>query len=115
MGTKLARTTKGKQVAIVTTSRRRKKMTIPITIAAPMGILAFKTFDFAMSDGITRGMRHLTGALTGYDPDASDKWSIDRTKEGLMPILLGAGIHKVANRLGVNRALASAGIPFFRI
>jgi len=34
---------------------------------------------------------------------------------GLMPLAVGVLVHKVAGRLGINRAIASTGIPFIRI
>ncbi|GAH98844.1 unnamed protein product [marine sediment metagenome] len=36
-------------------------------------------------------------------------------KHGLYPFLGGALLHKAANRLGVNRAIARSGIPWIRI
>jgi hypothetical protein len=34
---------------------------------------------------------------------------------GLFPVLMGFGVHKAADKLGFNRALKNAGIPFISL
>jgi hypothetical protein len=36
-------------------------------------------------------------------------------KYGTMPLLAGFAVHWLANKIGMNRAIARAGIPFVRI
>lgn len=50
----------------------------------------------------------------GYD-SWTGQFNFGAMKFGTLPIILGIVLHKVASRLGVNRALASAGVPIIRI
>lgn len=42
-------------------------------------------------------------------------WSSWRLKYGLYPALIGTAAHWIANRFGINRMIARAGIPLIRI
>jgi len=100
------------------TKKRRssKKFQLPLALVAPIGLLATKTVRQGDPEA---AMNHLTGALTGYRPDWKERgwkpWHFERLKEGSVPILLGAVVHKVATKVGINRALSSAGVPWIRI
>jgi hypothetical protein len=94
---------------------RAKKMTIPLAIVGgfvPMGsdlVSAYKV------GGIEAMLGHVSLCTTGYDP-ADGKWKpMFAAKYLYGPVLLGAFVHKAANRLGINRMLASAGVPLLRI
>ncbi len=50
--------------------------------------------------------------LTGYDIDQK-RWGFNALVKGWTPIILGVMLHKVANKLGINRAIK--GIPFVQI
>lgn len=96
--------------------RRKNGFTIPLAVMAPIGVVGAT----AISTGSLKdGANYITGALTGYRPDWKEKgWSpfhAERLKSGAFPILLGIFAHKVAGKLGVNRMLASSGVPFIRI
>ena len=53
--------------------------------------------------------------LTGYQID-SGKFNFSLTRRGLVPILLGFGVHKVVGgMLGINRMLGRMRIPLIRI
>lgn len=95
-------------------SRRRNKMTLPLAVLAPAGYIGMNTVSNFQKIGATGAMAVLTNQLTGYDPRTND-WKFSNLKYGLMPLMVGALAHKVAGRLGVNRMLASAGVPYFRI
>lgn len=99
--------------------RSRAKFTLPLSIVAPVGVLGVKTVDMASSHGIVEGSNYLTGALTGYRPDWKAKgWKpfhFERVKDGILPIMIGVMVHKLAGMAGVNRALGRAGVPIFRI
>jgi len=56
----------------------------------------------------------LQTALLGHNPD-NNTWAWGNAKIGLLPLAAGVGIHKLAGKFGVNRALARAGIPFVNI
>lgn len=99
-------------------SRRRSKMTLPLSLIAPVGVLGVKTVQVGINNPV-EGMNYLTGALTGYRPDWKEKgWKpfhAERLKSGAMPIVLGMIVHKVAGAVGVNRALGRAKVPWLRI
>jgi hypothetical protein len=52
--------------------------------------------------------------FTGYNPQGG-MWDYRYLKSGLFPVIGGLMIHKLASKLGVNRAMSNAGIPFIRI
>ena len=45
----------------------------------------------------------------------NNKWDTQGFSHGLYPIAAGFGVHWLASKLGVNRAIAKAHIPFIRI
>jgi hypothetical protein len=70
----------------------------------------FRTGGLAsLGDGVSR-------RLTGFGTEGSGGlWEPKYLSQGLLPILGGAVIHKIANRFGVNRAIKSAGLGFISI
>jgi len=72
----------------------------------------------SISDFQQYGLKGATTMISrryiGFDPQSgifkpSLMWG------GTFPLVLGLIVHKVAGMMGVNRALANAGIPFLRI
>ena len=104
----------------VTGRRRVGKMTIPIAIVAGL-IPTFMegkrywdaTYPASIGNKAANFGKGITAALTGYDVD-SKSWSLGRAV-GVPPLLGGVVAHLVANKLGINRMLAKARIPFIRI
>jgi len=96
-------------------TRKKKGFTIPVAIVAPMGMVAAKTTKISIYDGIENGMNHLSQVMTGFDLKDGIDFEWTRMKQGLFPIALGYLAHKVASKFGLNRALASAGVPWIRI
>ena len=94
--------------------RRSNSFTIPLAVAAPVAYLGIETVQNFTKIGATASMAVLVNQMTGYDPRTKD-WKIDRLKYGFLPIVMGVLAHKVAGKLGVNRALGRAGLPFIRI
>lgn len=91
---------------------RRQKMTIPVSVVA-----GFAPGMVAMYRGYQEGgapRLGYTAALvyTGYDMELK-RWWPPAMMRGTVPIMLGTIIHKLANRLGVNRAMRN--IPFIRL
>jgi hypothetical protein len=90
----------------------KAKMTIPIAVVAgfiptAVGIWNRRSSGQAIAD-------YLQQSFTGITPGTS-QFSFANLKTGLMPIAAGFGVHMVASKLGINRAIARAGIPFIRI
>lgn len=94
--------------------RRSRSFTIPVAMVAGLAPLGNSVVTGIRNDGLTGMAKETTFALTGYDYYAHN-WQPSFMWNGTYPILLGWGIHKVAQVLGINRALGAAGIPFIRI
>lgn len=93
--------------------RRGNSFKIPLAVVAGFGPLASNLY--AVSSGGPQRMLWMgTQAITGYDTDTGVWWAPNMMK-GTIPILLGIAVHKIAGRLGINRAIGAAGIPLIRI
>lgn len=93
-------------------TRRSKSMTMPLAVVAGFAPLVVGTMNTA--GGLEAKTWYMTQALTGYDTRQGQWWAPNLLK-GAVPIMAGFAAHKVASKLGINRALAAARIPFVRI
>ena len=93
---------------------RKNRFTIPLTVAAPLGYTGYNAYLYARNQSVPDALDKVSKWYTGYSLETG-KWSMANLSFGLFPLLLGMFAHKVANRLGVNRALSSAGIPIIRV
>ncbi len=90
---------------------RRPGFTLPLAVVGgfmPLGVGLWNRRASATDMG-----NYAISSLTGYMPGQG--WNAGYMKNGAGPIVLGILAHKVAGKLGVNRALAKAGVPFLRI
>jgi hypothetical protein len=94
-------------------SRRAKKMTFPVAVIAGLIPGVAGTME-AAKGGWKAGGTYACSAYTGYNPILGT-FSIGNMSQGLKPLAIGVVIHKVAGWLGINKAIAGAGIPFIRI
>lgn len=105
----------GRRGAFRRVGRRSKQMSIPLAVVGgfvPMGADVLSAFRIG---GVEAALGHVSLCTTGYDP-SDGKWKPMFAVQKLYgPLLLGAVVHKVANKLGINRALAGAGIPLLRV
>ena len=93
-------------------SHKKPGMTIPLAVVAG---LAVPTITMINSAGDWQNkLNGMFAWLTGYNPNTGH-WNVTPMRYGAMPIALGFIAHKIAGKLGVNRAIAAAGIPFVRI
>lgn len=95
--------------------RRRPQMTMPLAIVAgfvPPGRIIFA--ESRGGRGIEGGAIAASRIFLGYDSTTA-RWDFSQLQYGFGPILMGFGIHKLAQMVGINRALAAARIPFIRI
>lgn len=95
-------------------SRRRAKTVLPLAVVGGLAAGVAEPLQYAASGRFTDGMRQLSKNYSGYDP-IGKYWSVKDLKAGLIPLMIGVMIHKVAGKMGVNRAIARSGIPFVRI
>lgn len=91
---------------------RRTKLTIPLAVIAgfvPVGVGVWnrRSSGQAIADYLQQG-------FTGITP-GTGSFSFSNLRMGLMPVVAGFAVHMIASRLGINRAIARAGVPFIRI
>lgn len=85
------------------------KMTIPLALAAPLGVAGIRVGKDLASGEYANAVQDVTGF------DASGKFHWPELVKTYGPVVAGLVMHKAANKFGVNRALANAGIPLIRI
>lgn len=95
-------------------TRRSRSFTFPVAIYAGISAPAVKLWE-ARGGGVSGISREAGRIFTGYD-FWSGTWDAGNMFYGLLPVIGGLVVHKlVGGTLGLNRTLASAGIPFIRI
>ncbi len=97
-------------------ARRRSKAGVTIPLAVIGGFvptLAFAADGYRVG-GFENAARRIAQRLTGIDSTAN-VFIAKELMAGWGPILAGFLVHKAAGRLGINRAIARAGIPLVRI
>jgi hypothetical protein len=103
-----------RSIFVRSVGRRAKKTTIPLAVVAgffPLGVDLVNSYKV---DGIPAVMSHLSLCTTGYD--GVNKWNpMYALQKFYAPVLAGIVVHKLAGKFGVNRMLASAGIPLLRV
>jgi len=95
--------------------RRKARATLPLAVVA--GFIPPARIILGESQGgrgIEGGAVAASRIFLGYDSN-SGQWDFQQLQYGFGPILMGFAIHKVAQMVGINRALAGARIPFIRI
>ena len=92
----------------------RPGFTFSTAVVAGFAPMVVDVIHGYQTGGFSSASNDLLANLTGYDA-RSKSWSFGTLMRGLGPVVLGVLVHKGANKLGVNRAIARAGIPFFRI
>ena len=100
-----------------TRARARHKsagMTLPTAVLAGFVPLAVAAMDGYKYNGWTGVGKRVSLGLTGFNTE-DKKWYHGEMVKIVVPIVAGIGIHKLAGKLGINRALAQAGVPFIRI
>lgn len=93
---------------------RRAGFTLPVAVLAGFTPLAYEVLGGYRAGGIANAGSRALIMTTGYNTQ-DGKWHPEMMLRGLGPIVLGMLVHKAAGRIGVNRALSRAGVPFVRI
>lgn len=95
--------------------RRNGSLTLPLAVIAGIAVPVASSISKLPEGGPKLAAQEFTRTMTGYD-FVEGKFNIGYLKYGLLPVALGAVVHKfVGGRLGINRALAGAGIPLLRL
>jgi len=94
--------------------RHRNGKTLPLAVLLGFAPLVTSTLTAFKNYGPEGAAKHALCVTSGYDP-TTGKWEMLNMKQGALPILAGFATHWLAGKLGVNRALGRAGVPFIRI
>lgn len=94
--------------------KRIRRLTISLGIFGGLMPTFVSGINGYKARGITGGIAVPTKRLIGYNIESA-RFEPSELKAGLLPLMIGIGAHKLASRLGVNKMLAQAGIPIFRI
>lgn len=92
----------------------RAGMTVPVAVLAGFGPLLMAGMEGYQYNGFSGVTKRLTLGLTGYNTE-DHKWYPGEVLKVAAPIVGGILVHKLAGRLGINRALGRAGVPFLRV
>lgn len=90
----------------------RTRFSLPVGIIA--GFLPVATGVWNRRSSSQSMGDFLLSGFTGFTP-STGQWNPANLKNGLLPVTAGFAAHMIASRLGINRALARAGIPIIRI
>ena len=94
---------------------KRAGMTIPLAVIGGLIPMATDVLSAYKAAGAEGALGHVSLCTTGYDP-SDGQWKPAFAMQKLYgPLFLGSMVHKLASKLGVNRMIASAGIPLIRI
>jgi hypothetical protein len=89
-------------------------MTLSLAVLAGLAPTVAFAYEGLQAGGIGEVGHRVIGRLAGYDINVH-KFSMAELGKGWLPIIGGVVAHKLANRLGINRMIARAGIPILRI
>lgn len=95
-------------------SHRRRRFTLPIAVVAGLMPGIANVFGGFQVGGLEGAAQTATVIYTGLDPNTG-QWNFNFMGRGTIPILIGVLVHRIASGLGINRAIARAGIPVVRI
>jgi hypothetical protein len=93
---------------------KRGGMTLSVATLAGFVPLGGRVLTGFQGNGLYGAADGALSGLTGYST-FDRKWHADILAQNVLPIIAGIFVHKLAGKLGINRALANAGIPFVRI
>lgn len=98
-------------------ARRRSKaqLQIPVAVIAGMLPLIEGCIQGYRVGGINGFVERFSASMTGWMPNEK-KFEPKQMMSGAVPMIAGVLAHKfIGQKLGVNRALSQAGVPFIRI
>jgi len=94
--------------------RSAAKMTVPLAVIGGFVPLGVRSYNGFKANGWVGGLDGISSGLTGYSV-FDQKWHPEIMMQYTAPIIGGFLVHWLAGRLGVNRALGRAKVPFIRI
>jgi hypothetical protein len=94
---------------------RRPGIRLPLAVVAGFMPLVSREISVTAQYGLGAVPGDVAQAFLPYNP-TTRKFDTSGLSVGLIPVVVGILVHRViGGYLGVNRALAGAGIPFVRI
>lgn len=90
--------------------RRKTGMKVPVAVVAGFAPLAINGYAWVRDMGWQTGFGMVASTLTGYN-FATGQWSAQNLRFGMLPIIVGMIVSKMATRLGLNAKLARTGLP----
>lgn len=97
-------------------ARRRNNFTLPVSLVLPLIWPIQKAYHvYTETNSLESSIRNYFAYYTGWTGNPARSWEPAYLKYGLYPLIAGMVLHKAAGKFGVNRMLASAGVPFVRI
>lgn len=94
--------------------RRANNFTISLASVAGFVPLAKTLYDGYQFGGFSTMLNELSASMTGYNPEVK-VWRAQTLMKGAVPVVIGLAVHKVASKLGINRMLGRAKVPFLRV
>lgn len=96
-------------------ARRARGVTFPIAVMAGLAPGAARAVEGFKNDGFRGAAYRLANDFTGYDA-YNNSWNASELKYGLLPLAAGYAVHWLfGSKLGINRALGRANVPFIRL
>lgn len=92
--------------------RRKQKFTLPVAVVS--GFIPAAVGVWNRRSSPTEIGNYLQAGFTGITP-GTGQFNFANLRSGLIPVVGGFMVHLLASKLGVNRAIARAGIPLVRI
>lgn len=102
-------------------NRKKKSFTIPVALVAgvtapfvmPVPPAGESILDSVLAGDFQKAGENFYHQFTGINN--MGVFSLQNLFNNYKPIIAGVGIHYAASKLGINRRIAAAGIPVFRI
>lgn len=116
----MAKTSRAIRRVYVTQSKARRRSRPSLSLAVVAGFaptLAFAIEGFKLpgdQGGIVEAAHRVTMRMTGYEWK-NNKWIASELAMGVGPLLLGGLVHKMANKMGINKTVRKATMGFLSI
>lgn len=95
-------------------SRRNRKFTLSLAVLGGIAPTVGRFVGTAKRYDINTAFDEATRGMTGYSY-IMNKFDYNNLKMGLLPLASGVIVHAIASKVGFNRMLAAAKVPFVRI
>ena len=103
------------RTVIAKRARRKAQARVPLAVIGGFVPILFNTYNGYKENGVDGATQNLVAFTTGYSR-WEGKFKAEYLIKGMAPVVIGMMVHKlVGGKLGLNRAIARAGIPYLSI